>query len=205
MGLGQLMPGTAREMGVVNPWDPQQNLSGSSWYLRAQLVTFGGNLPLALAAYKAGAGNVRAAGGVPNFPETTAYVKKILALAPLFEQIWRRWVGAPQPTVTRMPAQVRAAVALPVQPAVSRVAPLPSRAPVVQAITAAPSRTRAVPAVQAAVSRVTTASPDRLMVAVPAARPSTPLLALRAPPVTATGMQLVHAAGTTASVPGNRV
>lgn len=108
MGLGQLMPVTAIELGV-NPWDPQQNLNGSARYLRQQLITFRGSVPLALAAYNAGAGTVRAAGGVPNIAETINYVQKVMALAPAFEQVWRSWMGL------AMPPPLAAGVPLPVQ------------------------------------------------------------------------------------------
>lgn len=76
-GLTQLMPGTARELGV-NPRDPLQNLEGGARYLRQQLDTFG-SLPLALAAYNAGPGNVQKHGGIPPFRETQNYVRTILA------------------------------------------------------------------------------------------------------------------------------
>jgi soluble lytic murein transglycosylase-like protein len=77
-GLAQLMPGTARMMGV-NPDDPHANLEGGARYLRQQLDAFGGDVIKALAAYNAGPGRVRAAGGVPSIRETQDYVAKILA------------------------------------------------------------------------------------------------------------------------------
>ena len=77
IGLGQLMPGTARELGV-NPHDPEANLEGGARYLRQQLDTFGGNLEKALAAYNAGPGRVRQAGGVPAIRETQLYVAAII-------------------------------------------------------------------------------------------------------------------------------
>ncbi|MBI0446990.1 lytic transglycosylase domain-containing protein [Deinococcus sp. DB0503] len=77
LGLGQLMPGTARELGVENPFDPRQNLYGAAKYLRQQWNIFK-DWPLALAAYNAGPGNVMAAGGVPTLPETQTYVAKVL-------------------------------------------------------------------------------------------------------------------------------
>jgi soluble lytic murein transglycosylase-like protein len=77
IGLGQLMPGTARELGV-DPHDPQQNLDGAARYLRAQLDRFG-SVELALAAYNAGPGRVARAGGVPRITETQQYVQRVTA------------------------------------------------------------------------------------------------------------------------------
>jgi soluble lytic murein transglycosylase-like protein len=77
-GLAQLMPETARELGV-NPDDPHANLEGGARYLRQQLDSFGGNLEKALAAYNAGPGRVRQAGGVPQIRETRQYVAAILS------------------------------------------------------------------------------------------------------------------------------
>lgn len=75
-GLAQLMPGTARELGV-DPSDPVQNMTGGARYLRQQLDAFG-RPDLALAAYNAGPGAVRKHGGIPPFQETQDYVRKIL-------------------------------------------------------------------------------------------------------------------------------
>ncbi len=76
-GLAQLMPGTAKEMGV-NPNDPFANLEGGARYLREQLDRFDGNLEKALAAYNAGPGRVVKAGGVPRIRETQEYVAAIM-------------------------------------------------------------------------------------------------------------------------------
>lgn len=76
-GLMQLMPGTARELGV-DPMDPVQSIDGAARYLRQQLDAFG-TLDLALAAYNAGPGNVRRHDGVPPFAETQKYVAAITA------------------------------------------------------------------------------------------------------------------------------
>lgn len=77
-GLAQLMPGTARQMGV-NPNDPDANLEGGARYLRMQLDAFEGDVEKALAAYNAGPGRVLAAGGIPAIRETRLYVASIMA------------------------------------------------------------------------------------------------------------------------------
>ena len=77
MGLTQLMPGTARDLGV-DPANPYANLIGGARYLRQMLDRFGGNVEKALAAYNAGAGRVQSAGGVPAITETRNYVASIV-------------------------------------------------------------------------------------------------------------------------------
>ena len=76
VGLTQLMPGTASGLGV-DPTDPVANLDGGARYLAGQLDTFG-RVDLAVAAYNAGPGAVRQARGVPDYPETQAYVRRVL-------------------------------------------------------------------------------------------------------------------------------
>ena len=78
MGLGQLMAGTARGLGVTNPYDPDQNLDGAANYLSQQIKKFG-SVPLALAAYNSGPGAVQKYGGIPPYKETQAYVNRIMA------------------------------------------------------------------------------------------------------------------------------
>ncbi len=78
-GLMQLMPGTARELQVSNPFDPHQNLQGGISYLRQMLDIFNGDTKLALAAYNAGFNTVINCGWrVPNIPETRDYVQKVM-------------------------------------------------------------------------------------------------------------------------------
>ena len=80
IGLMQLMPDVADELGVEDPFDPRQNILGGTRYLRRLLDLYRGNVPLALASYNAGATNVQQYGGVPPFPETQNYVKQITRL-----------------------------------------------------------------------------------------------------------------------------
>lgn len=78
MGLMQLMPATAAELGVTNPFDPRQNVFGGARYLRMLLNMFDGSVSLALAGYNAGSGAVRRAGKIPAIPETQRYVASVL-------------------------------------------------------------------------------------------------------------------------------
>jgi soluble lytic murein transglycosylase-like protein len=78
MGVMQLMPSTAQQLGVRNPHDVEQNVAGGTAYLRQQLERFGNNVPLALAAYNAGPGAVLKYGGIPPYRETQNYVRQIM-------------------------------------------------------------------------------------------------------------------------------
>jgi Transglycosylase SLT domain len=102
LGLMQLMPGTAAQLGV-NPYDPEQNVRGGARYLRQQIDRFG-SIPLALAAYNAGPGAVLRYGGVPPYRETQNYVSTIM----------RRW--QPPPSLT---AAAASTTVEPVGPAIN--------------------------------------------------------------------------------------
>jgi soluble lytic murein transglycosylase-like protein len=87
MGLMQLMPGTARRYGALDPYDPAQNIRAGARYLRDLLALFNNDMRLALAAYNAGENNVIKYGNrIPPFRETTAYVPRVIA----FYQEYRR-------------------------------------------------------------------------------------------------------------------
>lgn len=76
-GVMQLMPATARSLGVEDPFDARSNIMGGAKYISQQLKKYNGNIDLALAAYNAGSGNVAKYGGVPPFRETRNYIQRI--------------------------------------------------------------------------------------------------------------------------------
>jgi soluble lytic murein transglycosylase-like protein len=82
MGLMQLMPATAQQLGILDPFDAASNLDGGARFLKQLLNRYGGDVPKALGAYNAGPSKVDAAGAVPNIPETVDYVRQILGALP---------------------------------------------------------------------------------------------------------------------------
>ena len=107
-GLGQLMPDTARALGVTDPFDPAQNLDGAARYFTTQLARFG-DVHLALAAYNAGPHRVVEYGGVPPFRETRAYVAKIasaVGVTPNLEAAGVVPVAVPSPALKQRTSSV---------------------------------------------------------------------------------------------------
>ncbi len=89
-GLMQLMPGTARDLGVADALDPWQNIDGGTRYLGKMIERFPGQLPLAVAAYNAGPEAVTRHGGVPPYDETRTYVERVLRLYKKYHADFRR-------------------------------------------------------------------------------------------------------------------
>ena len=79
VGIMQLMPGTAAYLGVTDSFDPEQNVMGGAKLLQELLARYNGDIPLALAGYNAGVGNVEKYGGIPPFEETQNYIQKVMA------------------------------------------------------------------------------------------------------------------------------
>lgn len=86
-GLMQLMPATARSLGVSDSLNPMENIRGGTRYLSALMKRFD-SCELALAAYNAGPGRVEQYAGVPPYPETRSYIRNVMALKDTFDRIW---------------------------------------------------------------------------------------------------------------------
>lgn len=85
-GLMQLMPSTARELGVLDIFDPEHNILGGARYLKRLLSLFDGDMELALAAYHAGMGRVKRYDGVPPFETTREYIRKVMVLKSTYKR-----------------------------------------------------------------------------------------------------------------------
>lgn len=104
-GLMQLMPATATQLSVSDLFDPEQNVQAGARYLKDLLTRYQGDLKLALAAYNAGPGNVSAAGGVPDLPETRNYVEAIMRALGRAEEVTRSQPPASPAILPHPPAQ----------------------------------------------------------------------------------------------------
>ena len=124
-GLTQLMPGTARSLGVTDSNDPKQAIDGGAKYLKQQLDAFGGDVEKALAAYNAGPGAVKKYGGIPPYAETQNYVKKVMGYADEYRGSMTTGVAAAPAVVGAAPAAAGAAVA-PASAAAAMTSPMPS-------------------------------------------------------------------------------
>lgn len=87
-GMMQLMPATGAGLGVTNPFNAAQSIEGGARYLKNALRIFHGDVRLAVASYNAGVGAVQRYGGVPPYPETQAYVRRVLAYAREFGMVF---------------------------------------------------------------------------------------------------------------------
>ena len=107
LGLMQLIPETAARFNVTQPLDPEQNIRGGLAYLRWLLAYFKGDVPLAVAAYNAGEGAVDRYKGVPPFPETQGYVKRIQEVFKLPFHPFDARITTPSPELPRIVARPR--------------------------------------------------------------------------------------------------
>jgi TPR repeat protein len=106
-GLMQLIPETAARFNVKRPFDPEQNMKGGLAYLRWLLAYFEGNVPLVVAAYNAGEGAVNRFRGIPPYPETRAYVRRIMELFGRSQHPYDTTVTGQSPALARLKQHVR--------------------------------------------------------------------------------------------------
>ena len=107
MGLMQLMPQTAHQLKVTNPFDPDQNVDAGVRHLKQLMESYGGDVKLTLAAYNAGQGAVARSNGVPHFAETRKYVKRITELYYAGADSGTHFTGLSMNSVSRDPVRVQ--------------------------------------------------------------------------------------------------